>query len=280
MTDPRSEAEMFEGLPREISSLRDVVQGLVVHVFWARKYGLTLSEDRERELQMRSVEEKLKQIRKLDDRPLVEPRPPERRLVGNCRDFCILLCSMLRSRGVAARARCGFARYFAPNHFEDHWVCEYRGGTGRWTMVDAQLDALQRDSLGITFDALDVPASEFITGGRAWELCRGGRADPDTFGILDLHGLWFVRGNLLRDLASLNKVELLPWDAWGLADKDEKELTESDLALLDLAAVTTQANDSGFNEVRSFYQRSEGLRVPTVIRSYTKSGVQAVELVG
>ena len=33
---------------------------------------------------------------------------PERRFVGNCRHFTVLLCAFLRARGVPARARCGF----------------------------------------------------------------------------------------------------------------------------------------------------------------------------
>ena len=74
------------------------------------------------------------------------PRPLDRRLVGNCRRFSVLLVAMLRHQGVPARARCGFGAYFLPNHFEDHWVVEYWNQEGgRWVFVDAQLDELQRE---------------------------------------------------------------------------------------------------------------------------------------
>jgi hypothetical protein len=278
MTDPREEAGMFEDLPQDVAALRSLIQGLLVHVFWAQRYGLALQKDRERELQVRSVAEKLKQIRRLDDSPLAVPRPLEKRLVGNCRDFSPMLCSMLRHHGVPARARCGFATYFVPNHFEDHWVCECWQGTGRWVKVDAQLDAFQRDELGIDFDPLDVPDDKFLVAGKAWQLCRTGGADLDAFGIGDLHGLWFVRGNLVRDLASLNKVELLPWDSWGLIDKGKSELSVPDLALLDEVAVITQTDNDGFDETRSIYENNTCLRVPHVIRSYLKDGVQTVEI--
>ena len=145
-------------------------------------------------------------------------------------------------------------------------------------MVDAQLDALQRDRLGIDFDSLDVPSDRFLVGGKAWQMCRTGEADPDTFGIMDLHGLWFVRGNLVRDLASLNKVELLPWDSWGLADKEEKSMTGSDRALLDKAASLSQAGNDRFADVRSLYVSSDLLRVPPVIRSYPASGPVDVDI--
>ncbi|HVP23292.1 MAG TPA: transglutaminase-like domain-containing protein [Conexivisphaerales archaeon] len=278
MSDPGREALLFDGLPHEVGSLRDVVEGLLIHVFWAGRYGVTLTDERLEEVQLRKVEDKLARIRELDPRPLREARPPGERLVGNCRDFTILLCSMLRHEGVPARARCGFAEYFGANHHEDHWVCEYWSEEGRWVMVDAQLDALQREHLKMGFDPLDVPEDQFLTAGRAWRACRTGKADPDTFGISDLHGLWFVRGNLLRDLASLNKVELLPWDAWGLVDKDDNALTEDDLRLLDRAADSTLFGNDRFEEARSLYLGEGSLRVPPVIRSYSRSGVKSVEL--
>jgi hypothetical protein len=185
---------------------------------------------------------------------------------------------MLRYHGIPARARCGFATYFAPNHFEDHWVCEYWQEEGRWARVDAQLDSFQRDRLGISFDPLDVPNDKFLVGGKAWQMCRTRKADPDTFGISDLHGLWFVRGNLIRDLASLNKVELLPWDSWGLIDLHESELSKSDFTLLDKVAVITQADNSRFDEIRFVYEKNASLRVPPIIRSHLKTGIQAVEI--
>ncbi len=75
---------------------------------------------------------------------------------------------------------------------------------GDWS---TQLDAFQCAELKIAFDPLDVPRDQFIVGGQAWKLCRSGQADPDQFGIFDMHGLWFVRGDFLRDVAALNKTE-------------------------------------------------------------------------
>jgi hypothetical protein len=52
---------------------------------------------------------------------------------------------------------------------------------------------------------------EFITAGKAWQMCRSGKADPDKFGIFDMHGLRFIWGDVVRDFLALNKVETLPW---------------------------------------------------------------------
>jgi hypothetical protein len=139
-------------------------------------------------------------------------------------------------------------------------------------MVDAQLDGVQREALQIKFSPYDLPSDQFLTGGQAWQRCRMGQADADSFGISGLHGLWFVRGNLVRDMASLNKTELLPWDGWGLIEGDDQSLSPADWALLDRAAVLTQSDDSLFHEMRSTYLSETGLRVPPVVRSYTAAG--------
>ena len=218
MTDPGAQADLLVGLPQDLQALVKVVQGVQVHVFWAERYGLDLPQERkEAEVSLRPAARKLARIRELEDRPLVEARPLEKRLVGNCRDFSVLLAMLLQSQGIPARPRCGFGAYFLPNHYEDHWVCEvWDSALGRWKLVDAQLDDFQQGILETTFDTLDVPRHEFVTGGKAWQMCRSGQADPDTFGIFEWHGMGFVRGNLLRDFLALNKLEILPWDMWGL----------------------------------------------------------------
>jgi hypothetical protein len=237
-----------------------VVQGLVIHIFWAERYGVTLSEERKQEVNIRSVSQKLKRIQALDGAPLTAGRPLERKLVGNCRDFSTLLCAMLRHQGVPARARCGFGTYFLPDHYEDHWVCEYwKADEQRWLMVDAQLDAFQREALNIQFDSLDMPPGQFVTGGEAWLMCRTGEADPDRFGIFEWHGIWFVRGDLIRDFLALNKVEILPWDGgWGfLADEQNMEAE-----LMDHIARLTLAGDEAFAEIRVTYENDPRFHVP------------------
>ena len=137
-----------------------------------------------------------------------DARDVAHRLPSVCRHFSLMLCSILRAQGVPARPRCGFGAYFTPGKFEDHWVCEYwNAGQKRWILVDAQLDAIQRKALHINFDPLDTPRNKFIIAGDAWQMCRSGLADPAKFGLTHVHqsGLWFIAGNVLRDLASLNR---------------------------------------------------------------------------
>ena len=114
-----------------------------------------------------------------------------------------------------------------------------------------QLDGRQRELFKIGFDPLDVPRDQFLVAGQAWELCRAGKADPDSFAILDMHGRWLIAGNLIRDLAALNNHEMLPWDVWGAMARTDAEL---DLPFFDRLAELSHAPDAHADELRAVYQ--------------------------
>ena len=270
MTDLSGLRDELEGLPSDIAELCRVVQGLILHPFWTERYGVDVADERRGELQIPPAQQILEAALKLDDAPLTQARPPDRRVLGNCRDFSTVLCAMLRHRGVPARARCGFGTYFERGKFIDHWVVEHSDGD-RWTMTDAQIDDLQRSALELSFDPLNVPRDAFVDAGRGWQMVRAGDADGDRFGVLDMFGTWFVRANVLRDLASLNKVEMLPWDAWGLIDGEPPRDDDVDA----VASVSTAAR---FDEVRGLYSSDDRLRVPDEITSYTPAGPVRVAL--
>jgi hypothetical protein len=268
MSDPGEHVDLFSDLPDDVPALCQVVQGLLVHQYWAGAYGYTIPTERVSEYQIRDVAGKLDRIMELDDRPLSVARPPERRLVGNCRDYAVLLTAMLRHKGVPARTRCGFGTYFCPGWYEDHLICEFWSAEAqKWILVDAELDEVHQRALRFSFDPCDVPREQFLPGGRAWKLCRSGEADPNSFGYGDtIGGLPNIRGNLIRDVAFLNRVEILGWDYWGLIEGDEADLDQDDLALLDrVADLSTQ---DSFDELRSLYVRDLRLRVPPIVRRY------------
>ena len=278
-TDPSAHAARVRELPEALPELCRIVQGLIVHPFLAHLYGLQPQSLPQDDLQTRRASEMVDRMLAVDPRPLSEPRPPDRRFVGNCRHFTVLLCAFLRARRVPARARCGFGAYFNPPRFEDHWVCEvWDDARDGWRLVDAQLDEIQREALAIRFDPLDVPRTQFLVAGDAWERCRSGATDPNRFGILDLRGLWFVRGNLVRDLAALAKRELLPWDGWGLMADRDRQSDPAEVALLDRVAELTRAGDERHTEMLALHESEPGLRVPRVIVSFGPGGDARVDL--
>lgn len=257
-----------EGLPAEPLGVCGVARGVIVHEFLgAPLYGVEIPPARADEVETRPVWAIVESIVRLDGRSLAEARAPERRMIGNCRQFSTLTCALLRRGSIPARARCGFATYFDPERYIDHWIVEYwdpdRDG---WRRVDSQLDETQHETLSIDFAATDVPRDRFLTGGEAWQLCRAGRADPERFGILDLWGAMMIRGNAVRDLAALNKMELLPWDGWGLMDRAAELGDDVADRLTDEIADTTVAGE--WSDVRGLYEENDLLRVPPTIVSY------------
>ncbi len=279
ITDPGEMAYLLDDLPQDVRGLCSVVQGLMVHVYWAARYGLTLSPERKQDVQLRKAAFMLEKIKEMESCSLTVMRPLEKRIAGTCRDFSVLLCSILRYQGIPARARCGFATYFLPNHYEDHWVCEYwHRERQSWVMVDPQLDPFQCEALQISFDPCELPPGKFIPAGTAWQICRNGLADPDSFGIFDMYGLQFVRGNLVRDIASLNGMELLPWDVWGIMGTEDDALTKEDLGFLDEAASLTLQGNNQFSQLEGVYNTDARIRVPDTIVSYTNNGPIRVRL--
>lgn len=163
------------------------------------------------DLELRSVAEILSVAvaRALPDGDGAQPK-----VGGVCRDFAILAAGLFRARGTPARLRAGFADYIVPGHWEDHWLCEWHDG-GRWRRFDVEFAAIR----GVAFDTLDVPRDRFVTAGEAWFHIRRAPDIAARFGVsgLDLRGAWFVAGSLMRDMAALRKLELKPWDYWGLS---------------------------------------------------------------
>ena len=262
-TDPEEYAHLFDGLPAEIPALCHVVQGLVIHFLWAKAYGVEVTDERRPEMEIHRVSRKLEHLAAGDPRSLDTARDARARMLGTCRDFSVMLCGMLRHRGIPARVRCGFATYFQADHYEDHWIVQHwRPAERRWVMVDAQLDALQRDQLHVDFDTTDLPEGKFLPAGRAWQMCRDGEADFEKFGILGMSGRWFIRGNVVRDLLALNKLEVSPWDSWRLAIKDDDALTGAQLVLCDRIAALTQGDDVDLAKICAIYDTVQDVHLP------------------
>jgi len=249
-------APALRDLPDEPVKLCRVAQKLVILPGFATAAGL--AEERDAERNIRPASELIRTLLALGSRPIHRSRPPEEHVVGTCRHFAVLSCALLRFRGVAARARCGFATYFVPGQYLDHWVTEYwHADEQRWVRVDSEI-------LGLPLVPRpdDLQPGEFLTGGEAWARCAEG-VDPMLFGVHEVEHAWGigeVRGNAVRDLAALNKVEMLPWDEWGRMDASYKGETGTEFdQLIDAIAAVCASNDD--RAVQDLYL-SEDLAVP------------------
>jgi hypothetical protein len=233
MSDPGRYLEKITALSSDVGSVICLIQGLLVHGDLAAEYGLDPAKLSPTVRKTLSMVERLQDVLQRDGRPFEAERPPERRSLGTCRDFALMLCSILRCHGVPSRIRCGFAAYFGAQ-WEDHWVCEYWDAkTGLWLLGDAQLDRMITSRNAIRFDPIDVPRSDFLTAGEAWLGCRSGQFDSGNFGHGDVTGLWSVKINVWRDHYALNAKETSEWDRWRKAPLTKRTVHAHETAWLD-----------------------------------------------
>ena len=275
MTDPGALDGALADAPTDIGGIVAYVQNLLLHQHWAPAYRMRLNEARIAETHTRGVHDMLALMQRHDPRPLAFVRTLYQRMIGNCRHFSTFGVALFRRAGIPARARCGFGAYFQEGFNADHWVVEYWNGTA-WQLLDAQIDAAQRAMLRLEFDPLDVPRDQFLIAADAWTSCRAGKANPNAFGIFDMKGEWFIAGNLLRDVASLNNTEMLPWDVWGAMPQPGETIAPDKLALFDRLAAMTQNPDAHFAELRAAYQNDPGLCVPAQVYNAVRQQPEAV----
>jgi hypothetical protein len=275
-TDPGPSADWLDGVGADLAKIHRVSSGSVFH-FWGNgdiaDHGFPA--ERLAEVDLRYASDMFARLRELNPAPLDQERVPTERVVGCCRDFTLLFVAIARHHGIRARSRVGFADYAAAGWYVDHVVAEVWDGD-RWRLVDAQFTDREVDD-----DVLDVPRDRFLVGADAWRAARSGAVDPDRFVVsphLDVpgtRGLPQVRYDLVQDLASLNKHEMILWDQWGGLG-DGAEVSEEDIRATDeLAALLRNPTD---DDLRAAFD-TDAYRVTPVITSLDQATQRPVEVV-
>jgi catechol 2,3-dioxygenase-like lactoylglutathione lyase family enzyme len=219
MSTPGKYQSLYTELPQNIAELCKIIQAnfnhlFIVNLFGPQLYQFSIKDVRALkrepldETSIDSIERFLEGIQKITPGSLTKQKSLEERHFAICRDYALLLTSMLRHQGIAARVRCGFATYLNPGFYEDHYVCEYYcEKEKRWILVDSQLDRPVSEFMRIDFNSLDVPRDRFLVAGKVWQEMRLGNINPTKCGIMNIRGRDFIRANVLIDLACLNKAE-------------------------------------------------------------------------
>lgn len=247
LSDPGRHNEALRDLNGRPATLAAIVQGLLIHGDSLDLYGLDDADFPDSSRTTLPIAQRLDAILDVNASLLTTPRTPAQRSVGTCRDDALMLCALLRATSTPARVRCGFATYFEPDRYEDHWVCEYWDTGGkRWALADAQLDAAHCRHLDIAFDTNDLPAGAFVNAAEAWKLFASGAVDGEAFGHGDATGAWFLRVNLERDLQALRKRETSGWDSWRTAPTATRIVDDASAARCDGLAATIAMVDREF----------------------------------
>ena len=105
MSEPGNGPLNFDGLPADVAALCRIVQGMLIHSDWIAAYGVSEAEFRTVSRETLPLAARRTQIGEASTGALTAERAPDKRAVGTCRDYALMLCGMLRQQGVPARVR-------------------------------------------------------------------------------------------------------------------------------------------------------------------------------
>jgi hypothetical protein len=122
----------------------------------------------------------------------VKDRKVENRLVLACREYAMILASILKYRGIPVRVRCGFALYLSHGFHISHIICEvWNKNENRWMLVDPSTNMI------------DFSRENFEFGNDVWLKMQNSAIDPKLYGMMGQPGLAIITAALCHDLASL-----------------------------------------------------------------------------
>jgi hypothetical protein len=238
-SDPGRLGHLLGATPTDVTALSEVARNVIAHY---RVQAADLPESTRNEIDLRWLADILAADQSRNPRDLTAERPVASRVQGCCRDHTLFCVGALRQHGIPARSRVGFATYFQPGWNHDHVIVEVHDGD-RWRRFDSELTPE-----GFDFDPYDIaagPEAPFRSAAEAWQGHRAGVLDADTFGVdpeLPFRGEWFVRDEVLLQLAHRYKDEVLLWDGWGVMGPDADEGVNT---LIDEVAALLVAADGG-----------------------------------
>lgn len=245
-SDPGRFADLVEPLPTDPAALSKVARNVIVHY---RASGHELPESSRGDINHRWLESILGADQARHPHALDVEREVTARVQGCCRDHTLFCVGALRSRGVPARSRVGYAGYFVDGWHHDHVIVE-AWYDGRWRRFDPEVDA-PRETLPTPTDighcALD--GTGFVTAAQVWLGHRSGQVDAETYGVdpnlPGFRGERFVFDEVIYEIAHRFGDELLLWDGWGRIGEPDEPVTADDARWIDEIARLLVAADEG-----------------------------------
>ena len=157
-TDPGEYEYLYKCLPDSLPELCLLLKSQFIHPYAELpEYRHLFPKERwDEQLKYPTVKSVLEGLKAYDSRGLVKDRKPEHRLVLGCRDYSLLLASILKYRGIPARLRTGHATYLIPGFHASHVICEvWNEEDKRWMLIDPGLGMVDfsREKFDFSYDA-------------------------------------------------------------------------------------------------------------------------------
>ncbi len=206
----------------------------------------------------------LAELYRRDARGITDDRQPQDKLVVSCRFVAVLVASILKCKGVAARVRAGNAPYFghgtAGAVSTDHWINQYWSDReNRWVTIDVDGSL----SLNGAFDAYDMPPDQFDFPADAWLGIRSGRLDAQRFyNAKPERGVLAVLWSLFYDFHCLmnNEVIYTHRPRW-TTPEGFRALGAQGLGKIDRLARLLQEPDDNFDKLTTLWETERDFRL-------------------
>lgn len=272
-SSPGRFAEMFSALPTAPSDISKVARNLIVHY---RASGLELPAQSRGNINARWLEDIIAIDQARHPHPLAAHREPTQRVQGCCRDHTLFCLGVLRSHGIPAGSRVGYAGYFIEGWHVDHVIVE-AWIKNRWQRFDPELggpmpELAEPMDIGICA----AGSSGFVTAAQAWCAYRQDNLGVSTYGVgpdvPELSGERFVFDEVIYDVAHRFGDELLLWDSWGRIGIPGEPVNSDDALWMDNIADLLLAADDGDlkaeESLLTIYRSDDGVRPgPTVLQA-------------
>lgn len=184
-------------------------------------------------------------------------RKVENKIIVTCRYTAVLMASILKSKGMPARARAGFAPYFADKSY-DHWINQYWSlRWNKWITIDVDGSLHNLD-----FNPYDIPENKFDFAANTWLGLRKNNFDPEKFIFAGGEiGLKASIRAIFYDFHSLmnNEISYL-FQPNFIAGKFDK-LTEADFVEIDQLAELMLNPDENFNQLIEIWNNNKKFRL-------------------
>jgi formylglycine-generating enzyme required for sulfatase activity len=185
----------------------------------------------------------------------VKDRKPQDKLVLGCREYAIILASVLKYRGIPVRVRCGHATYLEPGFHVSHTVCEvWNKKDKRWMLVDP--------STGM----IDFNRDKFDFSNEAWLKMQKGEIDPNLYmAPPNTSGLVSIVGKISPDLLSILGTEFTIYQYAPILEytlNNQNKLSTEQIEILNKISKLMQSLDAdNLTKLRDIYNSTPEIQI-------------------
>lgn len=192
-----------------------------------------------------------------DPRGFVPDRAVEDKLIVTCRFVAILMASILKTRGIPARVRAGYAPYIRSDGMEVHWITQYwHVLEERWMTIDADASLENRP-----FDPFDMPPDTFGFAANACLAVRAGRQDANAYTVHGVSALENLATQVFFDFHCLMNNEITYTQAPIFIAIDFNTVEEEKLQEIDALARLMRQPDEHFAQLQTTWETRRDFRL-------------------